>query len=307
MSFTKPTVNGSSGVWGTMLNQALDDLDTRTTAAQSTATTANTGVNTLSGRMTTAESNIQTLQNAGSGTANAVPLATVTAKGDLIVGTANGAVSRLGVTNARVLASDSTTGTGLSWVLPGTAAVATSTTRPAAVAGARVYETDTNRFVHGVNVAGNPTYVPPAGSILLKARQTAAQTINSAADVLATFDTVDYDRLGGFSGGSGYTPALAGWYEFTAAVTFVYNSSFTGGLRSAYWMLNGVLAPGGGTSQNGVTGGTTVVHARAWTVLLTTTQTVSLQIGQTSGTALTTGSATAWAQCAMSAKYLGNA
>lgn len=48
-----------------------------------------------------------------------IPTTTVTAKGDLIAGTANNAVSRLGVgTNDQVLTADSTTATGLKWATP---------------------------------------------------------------------------------------------------------------------------------------------------------------------------------------------
>ena len=50
-----------------------------------------------------------------------IPTSTVTAKGDLIVGTANNAVSRLGVgANGTTLVADSAEATGLKWATPAT-------------------------------------------------------------------------------------------------------------------------------------------------------------------------------------------
>ena len=54
--------------------------------------------------------------NLNGGTANAIPLSTVTTKGDIIAATASSTVSRLGVgTNNQVLTADSTTATGIKW------------------------------------------------------------------------------------------------------------------------------------------------------------------------------------------------
>lgn len=48
-----------------------------------------------------------------------IPTSTVTAKGDLIAGTANNAVSRLAVgSNDQILVADSSTATGLKWATP---------------------------------------------------------------------------------------------------------------------------------------------------------------------------------------------
>jgi len=46
-------------------------------------------------------------------------ISTINAKGDLLVGTANDTISRLGVgTNGQLLAANSATGTGLEWQTP---------------------------------------------------------------------------------------------------------------------------------------------------------------------------------------------
>lgn len=57
--------------------------------------------------------NTETVANA------AVPKSTATAKGDLLIATANATISRLGVgTNGQVLTADSTQTTGAKWATP---------------------------------------------------------------------------------------------------------------------------------------------------------------------------------------------
>lgn len=56
VAITKPVVNGSNGTWGTILNQALDDI-------VAAVNNGDTTTGTLAGRVTTAENNIATLQN----------------------------------------------------------------------------------------------------------------------------------------------------------------------------------------------------------------------------------------------------
>lgn len=56
MALTLPEVNGSSGTWGSILNAALNDLDTRLTAATTKNTNQDTTLTTLGSRVTTLES-----------------------------------------------------------------------------------------------------------------------------------------------------------------------------------------------------------------------------------------------------------
>ncbi len=71
-AITKPTVNGSAGTWGSILNDALDAINTATDTNTSGLATTNTNVTNVTNRVTTAENNITALQSAGgfySGTA----------------------------------------------------------------------------------------------------------------------------------------------------------------------------------------------------------------------------------------------
>ncbi len=74
ITITKPVVGGSQGTWGSILNQALDDLVTQIntnttdlTTAKTDITTAKTDITSLKSRVTTAENNISTLQSGSSG------------------------------------------------------------------------------------------------------------------------------------------------------------------------------------------------------------------------------------------------
>lgn len=95
ITITKPVVGGSNGTWGTELNTALDTIVNGVNQAQATADAAS-----------------------GGGGTGGIPTSTVTAKGDLIVATANATVTRHGVgTTGYQLTADPTTGTGLAWKL----------------------------------------------------------------------------------------------------------------------------------------------------------------------------------------------
>lgn len=66
MAVTKPTVGGSTDTWGTELNAALDNLDSRVTSAAGVATSASTTAATA----TTAASAASTAATAAQATAN---------------------------------------------------------------------------------------------------------------------------------------------------------------------------------------------------------------------------------------------
>lgn len=68
MAVTLPVVNGSSGVWGTILNAALTDIDNRLTTATTSSTTAGADITNLQTRMATAETNVTNLQTTGGST-----------------------------------------------------------------------------------------------------------------------------------------------------------------------------------------------------------------------------------------------
>jgi hypothetical protein len=55
VAVTLPVVNGSSGTWGTILNAALTDIDTRLTTATTSIGTQDTDIGSLKTRVTTLE------------------------------------------------------------------------------------------------------------------------------------------------------------------------------------------------------------------------------------------------------------
>lgn len=253
MPITKPVVNGSSGTWGTILNQALDDLQTAIDTNAGGIATTNANVTTLSGRVTTAEGNISTLQ-AGSG---------------FYSGT------------AAARASDTHYNVGGHW-----------------------YDTDTK--MHWVGDGSR--WVPMPGSLVLKVRQTTAQTnFTDGSLVDVVFNTEDYDRLGGYAATSSsttYTPGIPGWYELTGGCSFTSNAS---GLRLLRWKVNGTLQNEGGAQYGGITGNPACYPARTIAVLLNSTDTLGLNAtvsgaGSTLSALVSTGY-----QPHMTVKYLGPA
>lgn len=68
MAVTLPVVNGSSGVWGTILNAALTDIDNRLVAATSSTSTHTGDISNLTTRVGAAETSITALQNTGGAT-----------------------------------------------------------------------------------------------------------------------------------------------------------------------------------------------------------------------------------------------
>jgi hypothetical protein len=51
MALPLPDINGSSGVWGTILNDYLNDMDSRVVAGTNSSTTNTTAITTLTGRV----------------------------------------------------------------------------------------------------------------------------------------------------------------------------------------------------------------------------------------------------------------
>lgn len=100
ISINKPTVGGSTNTWGSELNTALDILVNGVNTAQAAAD-ANTG---------------------GGGGTGGIPATTVTAKGDLLVATGSGNITRRGVgADGYTLIADSGQSDGVTWKLaPGT-------------------------------------------------------------------------------------------------------------------------------------------------------------------------------------------
>jgi hypothetical protein len=147
VAITKPTVNGSSGTWGTLLNQALDDLQSQIDAT--------------------------------------IPENTITARGDLIAGTAASTAARLPVgATGRVLTADTAAGTGMSWQLAPGALVL------------KVRATGSQNLADSTNVALNFNAID--------------------YDRFGTFNA---------AGATSYAPGVTGWYELNGAGSFVNTNS----------------------------------------------------------------------------------
>lgn len=301
LTITKPTVNGSTGTWGTVLNQALDDIVSQVNTNLTNIATNTTNISSLTTRMGTAESNITALQSGGSG----ITSASFTTQRDLLVGTGNGTYSRLGGPSAAGQGLVYGTGTtGLQWSnVVGQAATATAAGVPAAYSGGVVYVTDTNRYLAYSSQASG-TWVPLPGAIVAKFRQTTAQSIADGTATNITWQTIDYDRMSSMSASANtYTPGIAGWYELCGGFSFAVNTT---GRREAYWAVSGTAQTGSNVTVQPVGSVYTATACKSYAVLLTATDTVALVVTQNSGGALSTY-ASGSGQSYMTVKYLGAA
>ncbi len=150
------------------------------------------------------------------------------------------------------------------------------------------------------------------GTLVFRARQTAAQTLPTATVKTVEFNVVDLDRLSGWNGSTyALTPGIPGWYECTGLVSFVANAAATGS-RNVYWGPgNGTTLHGAGATFTLATNSLMTCAARAFTIYLdggtSSTTAIQMLVQQNSGADLNTASATAAWQATMQVKYLGPA
>lgn len=272
VSITKPTVNGSAGTWGTINNQALDDIVT--------------GVN------------------------QRVDATTATTKGDLLVATASATVARHAVgTDGQVLVADSTQTNGVKWVAPGIM-VSVAASRPAASGtpvGTQWIDSDTNYTWVCNLISGTKYWTPTPGSRVLDTRQTTQQSLTAGGTLTSlVWQTPTVDRYAVMPTGTAvFTPGIPGVYEFSGAVSFVTGTT---GTRFAGWMRNATLVNWGYT--NLAPASTTVygivVPARTITYTMSATDTMALA-GTSSVAGTINTEVTAGYQSHFTAKYLGPA
>lgn len=129
---------------------------------------------------------------------------------------------------------------------PGGIIVGTTATLPAVTVGQVTLATDTGYLSYGANISGTPTRVPWPGSWVGTFTQTVVQTMPNNTNSKMLFDTVNNDRLGGWTSAtkSRYTCKLAGTYEFNGGASFDANKV---GWRKTSIMLGGVEVPGNNT------------------------------------------------------------
>lgn len=279
ITITKPVVNGSSGTWGTILNQALDDIVT--------------GVN------------------------GNVPTGTVTAKGDLLVATASGAVARQAVgSNGQVLTADSTQTNGVKWASAGSSGmsvVANYAALPTGSTGMMAYTTDTNTMWTYGTYSGSGVWVPMAGSVIASLINTAGQNYATSGTYYAQTWTgyqmvaSTYASYGGWSSSTNptrFTVPYPGWWEFTGSIGWDQGAA---GQRVTSYRKNGVGTPINGTMlqwYNSATSGAVGMPTVNMVISLAAGDYIEMYGAQFSGGAITTSTSTGW-QPHMSVKYLG--
>lgn len=143
------------------------------------------------------------------------------------------------------------------------------------------------------------------GAVVAKMRQTAAQSIPAGAFTPLNFQTPDVVRLGTFTGGTSYMPALAGWYELTGGFTISNGAAPNSGVRICAWYISGTALPASAAST--VNNGNSVAEsmcARTVTVQLSATDTIALAGYHNYSAALSTFTTSPYGSY-MAVRYLG--
>lgn len=276
VAITKPTVNGSSGTWGTILNQALDDIVT--------------GVNA------------------------AVPASTVTAKGDLLVATASGTVARQAVgSNGQILVADSTQTNGLKWApitVTGYNGVGNFPLPATAGVGTTVFDTATSTYWRVYTYGGTAYWGPEPGTQVLNVYQSTAQTALTSGTYFAL--SLQTAHTGGnpfaawssSTNNSRFTAPWPGLYEFTGGVSW---GSAAAGYRACAWRKNGTAPYATASLARIYISGTvgTNMAARTWMQPLANGDYVELVHMQQSGDNTITTDIAAGLQSNMTVTYHG--
>jgi hypothetical protein len=237
-----------------------------------------------------------------------IAASTLQGKGDLISATGAATPARLPAgTTGQILSSDPAQATGLRWAdpAPGSLIYCTSTTRPAPVAGSTIFETDTNRRLHGISVGGTGYWVPLPGAVVLRVRQTTVQSIPDATATPINFQAVDKDPYALWATGqpTRFTPTFPGWFDMAGGTVFTNNAT---GIRYVYWKKKAADVPGSVNAYTGAAASLQGGAPRTCAVYLDGLTDYMELIGyQNSGVALTTFITNVQYQATMQATYLG--
>lgn len=257
MTLTLPEINGSSGVWGTILNDALTELDTRVTTNTNTTTANTTSITTLTGRVN----------------GHDTTLATHTSQ-----------ISNL---DTRITTIEGSGGSGSGGFI-----VCTSTTKPPINVGQIIMETDTGFLSYDAQWSGTPTRVPFPGSGIVKWRQTTTQSIPNNTATTLTWNQISNDRLGGYSGSqpTRYTCQTPGIYHLFASVTLAANAT---GIRTIKFLANGGPLNSTIATINALGTGASSIATIPAMIKLVPGDYLEVEVTHTGGTALNTVVSTA--------------
>lgn len=155
-------------------------------------------------------------------------------------------------TNTTAIAGNTTSIQGLSARL----LTGLSTARPTPVAGAQLFETDTNRIMLGVRIASVNYWVPLPGAAVYAIRQTTSQNVpEGAVGAALQFQAIDYDPFGlGITSATRFMPTFPGRFLMTGGVGFASNQT---NYRACQWVkkaavVSGTYANAAAATQAGV-------------------------------------------------------
>lgn len=278
MAINLPIVGDSDGIWGTILNESLTELDSRVVANTTAVGGFDSRIAGLESDITSLESHVTNLDG------NVTTLTGQVSSLSGQVGTLTGQVSSL---NSRVTTLENAGG-GL--------IVGTTASLPAVKIGQMTLATDTGYLSYGASISGVATRVPWPGSVVTKLRNNGTQNMASGSHTALNWSSTVWDRVNGWSSGqpTRWTCTIPGVYQFDGAASWA--ASDIGFRRASLW-LNDVDLNAGAASMYPVgAAGASTLPLRPMVLSMSVGQWVEVRCYHSSGSAgtlLAVGSNTA--------------
>jgi len=293
MALILPVLNGSSGVWGAILNDCLNGMDIRIVENMNAAaanTSAITGLTTrVNGHDTAITANSTAITN------NSTSITNLTSAVNNHTTSITNLDNRLDVVEQ---APPPAGGSG-GFIL------CTSDDMPPVVVGQQILETDTGFMSYDSMVPGTstPMRVPFPGQCILKVRSLTPQPLATGADEIIEWDQISNDRLGGHDGGGYYTVQVPGIYQVAASCSWEANTS---GYRRLEVRLNDSPLNSTAATINAVNSGPTVLHTGAGLVKFVAGDTLHVRARHNSSASSLDTLSTVSEQPTFSCVYFGN-